>query len=131
MGRGESQIDREAEYANKESSRNMQNCFREHPDVYGAELDDDEAPEGEEALGSEAATSSGVDPSPASSPASSSASSPAPKTRGEKIADGPAHAGEAQGKTERAQAARGQVKADHEAVSESEEMVPKAWHDSK
>jgi len=116
----------------------MQNCFREHPDVYGAELDDDEALEGEEALGSETATSGGVEPSPASSSASSSsASSPAtssssaPKARGEKVADGPAHVEEAQGKTERAQAASGQVKADHEAVSETEEMVPKAWHDSK
>lgn len=27
-----------------EHFKGMQNCFREHPDVYGAELDDDEAP---------------------------------------------------------------------------------------
>ena len=28
--------------------RNMQNCFREHPDVYGSEMEGDDAEEGEE-----------------------------------------------------------------------------------
>lgn len=99
----------------------MQNCFREHPDIYGSELDEDEAPEGE-ALPSETS---------ASSSGELESSSSAPASKGEKVGDEGAHPIEAQGKTERAQAAAKQVKADHEPTSESEEMVPKAWHDSK
>ncbi|KAL1305314.1 hypothetical protein AAFC00_002216 [Neodothiora populina] len=99
--------------------KNMQNCFREHPDIYGAEIDDDEAPE-DEAPAPEGAENDG-----AAQPAAAVA-------RGEKVADGPSHPDEAQGKTERAQAALKQVKAEHgEPISETDEIVPKAWHESK
>lgn len=99
-------------------NRNMQTCFREHPDIYGSELDEDELAgeiEGEQAAAGAEATS-----------ASPSA------TKGEKVSDGPDHPAEVQGKRERAQAATQQVKADHgEHTSESDAVVPKAWHDSK
>lgn len=90
----------------------MQDCFRENPEIYGSELDEEEvegellAPEGEERAPVAA--------------------------RGEKVSDGPDHPTEVQGKRERAQAAAEQVKTQHgEPTSETEEAVPKAWHDSK
>lgn len=106
------------------TSRNMQNCFREHPDIYGAELDDDETEAAleREQSGSEAHNASDADSTP-SSPAAS---------KGEKVADGPDHPAEVQGKRQRSQAATEQVKAQHgEPTSESDEVVPKAWHDEK
>lgn len=102
--------------------KNMQNCFREHPDIYGAELDDEETEAAleSEKSGSESHNASGVE---------ATSSSP---THGEKVADGPAHPAEAQGKRERSKAAGEQVKAQHgEPTSESNEAVPKAWHDEK
>ena len=100
----------------------MQNCFREHPDIYGAELDDDEEPELEvEGSSHESATASGVEPS--ASPAGH---------QGEKVSDGAGSSDAVQGKRERSQAASAQVKSDFgEQTSETKEIVPKAWHESK
>lgn len=99
----------------------MQNCFREHPDIYGAELDEDEL-EGE-LNAPETANSSGVESTTSSQSAG----------QGEKVTNGaPDHPTDVQGKRERAQAAAAQVESDHgEPTSESESAVPKAWHDSK
>lgn len=36
------------EALNTRQNRSMQDCFREHPDVYGAEFEDDESPEGDD-----------------------------------------------------------------------------------
>ncbi|KAL4803202.1 mitochondrial intermembrane space import and assembly protein 40 [Aspergillus unguis] len=85
-----------------EKFKAMQDCFRAHPDVYGAELeDDDEAP----------AT---VEP-PAEQPlATELDASSTPEE-----------------KRERAKAVRDQVKADNGEVAESDEVVPKAWHESE
>lgn len=102
-------------------ARNMQNCFRAHPDIYGAELDDnDEVPEGESGTGEAAAQ-------PETPVASSS--------RGEKVAEqgiGKSDdAAKVAGKRARAQEASKQVKAEHgEPSSETDEVVPKAWHDA-
>jgi len=35
------------DWANGTNNRNMQNCFRQHPDVYAAELRDDDEPVGD------------------------------------------------------------------------------------
>lgn len=99
-------------------NRNMQTCFRAHPDIYGSELDEDE-------LAGE------IDSAQADAGAEATPASPS-TTKGEKVSDGPDHPAAVQGKRERAQAATQQVKADHgEHTSESDEVVPKAWHDSK
>lgn len=108
--------------------RTMQTCFREHPDIYGAELqdDDDEAPPPEE----DAPSLSSPAPSPASSDAKIpvAATSASPETQ----PSSPSTAGrEATSDTERAQAAKRQVERDHgEPTSEIDELVPKAAHDA-
>jgi len=91
--------------------KGMQDCFREHPDVYGAELEDDEAPqEGVEA------------------PAEGQAAPPQHEA-GEKVSkpQGSDSAEVVAGKQERASQAAQQMK-QTDALSESDEVVPKAWH---
>ncbi|KAL4876590.1 hypothetical protein BJY04DRAFT_231497 [Aspergillus karnatakaensis] len=84
----------------------MQDCFRAHPDVYGAELeDDDEAPAPAGAPGSEQPLAAEVD----------AAVPPAEKH-------------------EHAIEARDQVKsavAEHGERAETDEVIPKAWHESE
>ncbi|RMY30033.1 hypothetical protein D0865_15356 [Hortaea werneckii] len=107
--------------------KTMQNCFKEHPDVYGSELDPDaELPEGEEVPGEQPAPAASPEPSAVPSP--SQAATSTPHSGGEKVADSEASAAE---KRERAIAAAAQVKENHSELSESEEVVPKAWHDSR
>lgn len=99
--------------------KGMQDCFREHPDVYGAELEDTEAPlEGEEAA---------VEGQAVSSPSQAAASTP--HEGGEKVSKplGSESAESIAGKQERSEQAGQQVKK-NDALSESDEMVPKAWH---
>jgi intermembrane space import and assembly protein 40 len=89
--------------------KGMQDCFREHPEIYGAELEDDEeAPQGE--LEGQAIAS--------------------PHEGGEKVSKpyGQDSAETVNAKTERAAQAKEQVKRESAPVSESESMVPKAWH---
>ena len=102
----------------------MQGCFREHPDVYGAELEDEEDPdaapvaaEGEDVTA--AATTSanpelGSPPPPELTPALSNIPSGTPD------------------ETTRAQSAKDHMENTHagEATSESDELVPKAAHDA-
>ncbi|KAF2768295.1 mitochondrial intermembrane space import and assembly protein 40 [Teratosphaeria nubilosa] len=90
-----------------EHFKTMQNCFREHPELYGSELDEE--------AGSEASV-------PASTPdvALQSAATPASA----KPAMTPAE-------KQRVEAATAQMKHDHVETSESERLVPKAWHDSR
>lgn len=94
----------------------MQDCFRDHPDIYGAELDDVDADEMPPAEG---------EAMPAPAPAHEG---------GEKVSRGYGNTGpEAQARTERAVAAGEQVKRQHgiqESMNESEEAVPKNWHDT-
>lgn len=106
----------------------MQDCFRQHPDIYGSELDDDEAE-----------AHQGLEGAPVEQPAAASASQPpslldmdSPQHgRGEKVADhkpndqpDPEHV--VQGKRERAENATEQVKKDHGPMSETPELVPRA-----
>lgn len=95
----------------------MQNCFREYPEHYGAELQDDEDDAGVDAEGNGVA---------AEATEQSSA-----QTNAEKVADREsAPAPEKEEKKERAQKATEHVKKEHEPVSESEEAVPKEWHNN-
>ena len=90
----------------------MQTCFRQHPEIYGAELEeeDDDAP----LDATDAPTPATAATSPASQPAP-----PAPETDA------------ATTDTERAQAAKRQVESEHgEPTSESDVLVPKAAHDA-
>ncbi|KAI4716807.1 hypothetical protein E4T48_07023 [Aureobasidium sp. EXF-10727] len=97
--------------------KNMQNCFREHPDVYGAELEDDVEAEARE------------QDAPAGQ--SSQPTQPEANPAAEKVADrGSDHPEAIQGKRERSNAATEQVKRDHDLMSESDSLVPKAAHDA-
>ncbi|KAL9070059.1 MAG: hypothetical protein Q9161_005115 [Pseudevernia consocians] len=111
--------------------KTMQSCFREHPDIYGSELeedDDDDAPAEEGAPA----------PSPAAPPDSGDGSIPAaatsatPESQAQPVSSpNPSASDAGTSDTERAQAAKQQVERDHgEPASESDEMVPKAAHDA-
>lgn len=96
----------------------MQDCFREHPDVYGAELEDDEAPED-----APAAPEGGAVPIAATSATPESQSLPP--------IDGRSSQPPIAKETQSVQATR-----DHagnrqpEPSSESDELVPKAAFDA-
>ena len=101
----------------------MQNCFREHPDVYGGELEDDE--EGATVEQEEGRpVSVGGDPAPqaarieaqAAQSESGLASGADPTAREDVKA--------------RVQAATEQVRRE-EPQAESDKVVPKAWHDTR
>lgn len=99
--------------------KGMQDCFREHPEIYGSELEDDEeAPQQLEGAQEGQAVAS---------PAQAAG---APHEGGEKVSKpyGQDSAENVAAKTERASQAAEQVKRDSAPVSESESMVPKAWH---
>lgn len=112
-----------------ENFKNMQNCFREHPDMYGAELEPDEEmpPQQDQPV-------PGEQPGSTPAPAPAAAASTAP-SRGEKVADhtngGPDSEKAVAEKRQRAIAATEQVKGSHTELSETETAVPKAWHDSR
>ncbi|GAB7358977.1 hypothetical protein MBLNU230_g5051t1 [Neophaeotheca triangularis] len=101
-----------------ENFKAMQTCFRQHPDIYGAELDDEE-----------------LEPPPQETTDAIARNDP---SRGEKVEvhtrDSAApSASEAEEKRQRAKAATQQVQQDHDdekAKSETDEAVPKAWHDA-
>ena len=107
----------------------MQNCFREHPDIYGSELEDDNAPPEEGA----------PSPSPAPLPGSGDGSIPAAATSATSESQQPpsssppdaSSSAAGTSDTERARAAKQQVESDHgEPLSESNELVPRAAHDA-
>ncbi|KAI9045452.1 coiled-coil-helix-coiled-coil-helix domain-containing protein [Aspergillus affinis] len=97
-----------------EKFKGMQDCFRQYPEVYGAEIDDDE-----EAPAAAAPVSDGggvVAPQSTASAAEIDASSHPDEKR--------ARAKETV--TETKAAAAGQAE-----LSESDELLPKAWHDTE
>ena len=107
----------------------MQDCFREHPDIYGSELEEDDAPPDEGAYSPSPAAPPdlGGGSMPAAATSAISESQPAPPpSRSDSSALG---AGSSD--TERARAAKQQVERDHgEPTSESVELVPRAAHDA-
>jgi intermembrane space import and assembly protein 40 len=126
----------------------MQNCFREYPEIYGNELDTDEDLDDMTAEGAETPASQ-----PSSAPAQSSEPSQdkyAQQERAKQATEqvrqehgdsekqyvGPAkveksldsNAGD-ESKKQRAEAAKQQVEKQHEPVSESDAIIPKAAFD--
>ncbi|KAI4131761.1 MAG: hypothetical protein LQ347_002850 [Umbilicaria vellea] len=128
--------------------KGMQDCFRDHPDVYGAELDDDDQDIQEEdaATPSEAPSepSQPTQPSPSPAPESGAGQTPTAalaKSTSSKPASSsappPSYASadtpspsEEKGRSDRAKAATRQVKEEHEPQSESDELMPKAMFDA-
>ncbi|RAL12813.1 coiled-coil-helix-coiled-coil-helix domain-containing protein [Aspergillus homomorphus CBS 101889] len=88
----------------------MQNCFRQYPEVYGAELEDDEVP----AEGHTAPAASG-DEQPVSAAQIDASSTPDEKH---------AHAKEVSAETKSQLAEKGEL-------PESDELLPKAWHNTE
>ena len=108
--------------------RTMQGCFREHPDIYGSELEgeeDDDAP-----LDESAPSPSSIDPTEGSIPAAAtSATTQSQSSPSSSPGSSVLEAGTSD--TERARAAKQQVERDHgDAADESDEMVPKAAYDA-
>ncbi|KAL4941918.1 hypothetical protein BDV06DRAFT_193404 [Aspergillus oleicola] len=87
----------------------MQDCFRAHPDVYGAELEDDDE------VAAAAATSEPAVTDAPGQPLAAQVDASVP----------PAD------KRERALEARDQVKSAAGEVPEADQVVPKAWHESE
>ena len=109
----------------------MQDCFREHPDVYGSELDEEEVEEELQSEGQGGAVglvARNSDPN-ATTRSDAPSSTTLLASNPSSPADAPA-AGE-ETATERAKRAKREIAEAHggEAQSESEELVPKAWHD--
>ena len=112
----------------------MQTCFREHPDIYGAELqdddDDDAPPTGEDAPSLSSPTLSPIS-SDAAIPVAATSASPEPQPSSSSVDPSTTAREGGTSNTERAQAAKRQVERDHgEPTSESDELVPKAAHDA-
>ncbi|KAK0336055.1 Oxidoreductase [Friedmanniomyces endolithicus] len=126
-----------------EHFKTMQNCFRDHPDVYGAELEDEDAPLPEGAEGELVPATphpAPLEPQPIPTPTPEDSKVPtlanASRPGGaEKVAihsTGQPDTNEAvAGKRERAEAATKQVQQDHGPVSESPAMMPRAAHDAR
>lgn len=109
-----------------EMKRTMQDCFREHPEIYGSELEEDDAPPEEVAPAPAPPPDSGDGVIPAAATSAIPESQPPPSSSPDPLASA---AGTTD--TQRAQAAKQQVEKDHGSpISESNEMVPKAAHDA-
>ncbi|KIW02241.1 uncharacterized protein PV09_06394 [Verruconis gallopava] len=101
--------------------KGMQDCFRAHPDIYGAELEDDEE---EDAPGEEdVAPALARDASAEASGSSDAVTSPISTETAQENAEG--NADKAANK-----AIRPEVSAKVEPISESADLVPKAAHDA-
>ena len=114
-----------------ENDRNMQDCFRQHPDIYGSELDDaedeDDAPPVDDAASPSPAPP--LEPAEGSIPAAATSAEPQSQPLQSSSSSSPDPP--ASSDTERARAAKKQVERDHgDAADESREMVPKAAHDA-
>ncbi|KAI4144157.1 MAG: hypothetical protein LQ341_002713 [Variospora aurantia] len=120
-----------------EHFKTMQGCFREHPDIYGGELDEDEV---EDEIKEQQADKEGV---PERSSVAKGAEIPsfnASETDPtQAVAEPPAQATGAsivggqseEAKTARAKEAKIRVEKEHAPLSESDELVPKAAHDAR
>ncbi|KAK8232995.1 intermembrane space protein [Phyllosticta capitalensis] len=108
--------------------KGMQDCFRKYPEIYGAELDDDDdvTKEGVDAPVAQDLAGSSPSSSAAAPPASNSAT---PSERAEKLSqDRPTLSPEEiQAKRQRAQAS---AKSEAEKKAASDNGVPQPWHKS-
>lgn len=114
-----------------ENFKNMQNCFRDHPDVYGSELeDDDDAPAEEQQDAVDIEASKSTDEGATKSAESHGGrrrrgdathqqaidSTPPPPSRVE---------------SKQASPSQGEPKQNTNAEEAEESLVPKSWHDSR
>lgn len=122
-----------------EHFKTMQGCFREHPDVYGGELEEDEVEEGvreQQAAGAGEEARVGEEPRMSLAEGVEKATSATSvTTEAERVQRRDAGEEEDQSeaaKTARAKEAKEQVQQDHkEPLSEADELVPKASHDAR
>ncbi|KAL9092117.1 MAG: hypothetical protein Q9165_004550 [Trypethelium subeluteriae] len=118
--------------------KNMQDCFRQYPEVYGAELEDDgedealmqnssleEQPSSQAAQQKDTTVATQSIPSP---PAENTSDSNVTEQRPGSPSLTPE---EIQQKRQRAKSATQQVKTEYPVTSETDQAVPKAWHDIK
>ncbi|KAK4504965.1 hypothetical protein PRZ48_002928 [Zasmidium cellare] len=92
-----------------EHFKTMQNCFREHPELYGSELDEEEV-DAQIAEDAKQVPPTESQPAPAAPQAAKETAEP---------------------ERQRVKAATEQVKRDNLPLDESDEILPKAWHDSR
>ncbi|KAL8945521.1 MAG: hypothetical protein Q9222_007934 [Ikaeria aurantiellina] len=121
-----------------EHFKGMQECFREFPDIYGGELEEEEVQEEIQRRDKEGkglpveqsqrfAENEGGSSGTAAQPATAVTDNISPKQPRDEATD---HS-EA-GKTQRAKEATAQVQEDHSApLSETDDLVPKAAHDAR
>lgn len=132
----------QAETLNKNQNRNMQDCFRQYPEVYGGEYEDGESPEDDDLSYSnpqvdEPSIPPPLDPS-LPMPAVDQPSVPlyTSKTSVDKAplspleSDSQASSPSSSMSDHTGTGARASSRTTEEPVSESEELVPKAWHDT-
>lgn len=118
--------------------KGMQDCFREYPEIYGGELEDDEVEKEIQGQDEEKETlempvhQSQADPNPAASAVNATTSAtrtgPAAEEAHPPASEQTDHSEEA--KTKRAKEAKAQVQKQHPPLDESDEIVPKAAHDA-
>lgn len=111
-----------------EHFKTMQNCFREYPDVYGGELEDEEMEEGEQQADDGAGMRASVveETKGERSPAAANTAADGEKPAQVRMDDQSEEA-----KTKRAKEAKAQVERNHAPLSEADELVPKASHDAR
>ncbi|KAL8898615.1 MAG: hypothetical protein Q9207_006609 [Kuettlingeria erythrocarpa] len=135
-----------------EHFKTMQGCFREHPDVYGGELEEDEVEDGvreqqqqqeqerqqqiggaEEAEAPRTSVAEGVEKVAASATAATTAIGEAVERESRLGAERREQEDQSEpAKTARAKEATEQVRTEHtEPLSETDELVPKASHDAR
>ena len=103
----------------------MQGCFKEHPDHYGDEFGDDDDELDEAIEGSEAQNTPAIAKTESPSPA------PVQQTSSEASTDSSSDTHADSSSAKRVKAATDQVASQHpEPQSETDELVPKAWHDT-
>ncbi|KAL8654515.1 MAG: hypothetical protein Q9210_001460 [Variospora velana] len=120
-----------------ENFKTMQGCFREHPDIYGGDLEEDEV---EDEIKEQQAEKEGVPERLSVAKGAEIPSSGASKTDHVQAAAAPpaqatgaSNVGEQseEAKTARAKEAKIRVEEEHAPLSESDELVPKAAHDAR
>ncbi|KAF2684080.1 hypothetical protein K458DRAFT_339248 [Lentithecium fluviatile CBS 122367] len=119
--------------------KGMQNCFREYPEIYGAELDNEEEDDdvavdlaqSESGKPTDDVASEKAEPVPQEA-SDSAARDIAPRKKDHSLVPESYRpsADDDKSKTDTAEEATEQVHREHEPVSESERIVPKASHDA-
>lgn len=95
----------------------MQDCFRAHPEVYGSELDDEDD-------GAAPAADTGAGAPSAESPNSDDQ---APATQ----LDAAAYPGDKQSRAKEVKSQMNESTGAHPEQAESDQLLPKAWHDTE